>query len=101
MKSSMPDVTPLQQDLSVSIATPDATLRKPLITRFGEAVDVRNRGTLKVGRFAGSQSQSRDTPAVVRIWTDDQCRELTAHQARALAAQLLEAASLAELQNNH
>lgn len=79
----------------------EADGRKPLVTRFGELIDVRNRGALRVGRFAGSQTQTQDAPAVVRLWNDDQCRELTIHQARALAAQLLAAASLAELQNSH
>lgn len=72
-----------------------------LITRFGDVVDVRNRGTLRVGRFAGDHVETRDAPAVVRMWTDEQCRELSSHQARALAAQLLEAANLADLQNSH
>jgi hypothetical protein len=75
--------------------------RKLLVTRFGDAIDVRNRGTLKVTRLAGSQAQVHDAPAVVRLWTNQQCRELTAHQARMLAEQLLAAASLAELQNGH
>ena len=73
----------------------------PILTRFGEAVDVRRRGALRMGRFAGSQTRTEDAPAVVRIWTADQCRELTAHQARGLAAQLLAAATLADSQNNH
>jgi hypothetical protein len=75
--------------------------RQALITRFGETIDVRNRGTLKVGRFAGSHAQSQDAPAVIRVWNDDQCRELTSHQARALAAQLLAAATLVDAQNSH
>src|SRR5579864_1646561 len=75
--------------------------RPPLITRFGDAVDVRNRGTLRVGSFVGSHAKAQDAPAVVRIWTDEQCRELTSHQARALAAQLLAAATLADAQNSH
>jgi len=83
------------------IATKIAVERPTLITRFGDTVDVRNRGTLKVARFAGSHAQTQDAPAVVRIWTDEQCRELTSSQARGLAAQLLAAASLADAQNNH
>jgi hypothetical protein len=75
--------------------------RQALVTRFGERIDVRNRGTLKVGRFAGSHAEAQHAPAVVRIWTDDQCCELTSHQARALAAQLLAAANLADAQNSH
>jgi hypothetical protein len=78
-----------------------AVERQALVTRFGETIDVRNRGTLKVGRFAGSHSQTQDAPAVVRIWTDDQCREFTSHQARALAAQLQAAATLVDAQNSH
>jgi hypothetical protein len=78
-----------------------AVERHALITRFGDTIDVRNRGTLKVSRFAGSHAETQDAPAVVRIWTDDQCREITSHQARALAAQLLAAATLADAQNNH
>lgn len=73
----------------------------PILTRFGEAVDVRRRGALRMARFAGSHSRTEDAPAVVRLWTSDQCRELTAHQARGLAAQLLAAAMLADSQNNH
>ncbi len=75
--------------------------RRALVTRFGDAIDVRNRGALKVGRIAGGQSQVQDTPAVVRIWSDDQCRELTSQQARVLAAQLSAAADLADAQNSH
>jgi hypothetical protein len=72
-----------------------------LVTRFGEVVDVRNRGTLRVGRYVGDHSETRDAPAVVRMWSDDQCRELSSHEARALAAQLLAAANLADTQNGH
>jgi hypothetical protein len=76
-------------------------VRQALVTRFGERIDVRNRGTLKVGRFAGSHAEAQHAPAVVRMWTDDQCCELTSHQARALAAQLLAASDLADAQNSH
>jgi len=72
-----------------------------LVTRFGDVVDVRNRGTLRVGRHAGDHVETQDAPAVVRMWTDDQCRELNSHQARAMAAQLLAAADLADSQNGH
>jgi hypothetical protein len=65
-----------------------------LITRFGEAVDVRNRGTLRAAKSAVE-------PAVVRLWHDDQCREMSSHEARALAAQLIAAANLADVQNGH
>ncbi len=101
MKPSLLNAPRLLSSLPASAAQPGSELRKPLITRFGDAIDVRNRGALRVTRFAGSQTQTQDAPAVVRLWTDDQCRELSTHQARALAAQLLDAASLAELQNNH
>jgi hypothetical protein len=76
--------------------------RKPLVTRFGDAVDVRNRGALRMSRFAGSQMRTtQDSPAVVRLWMDQQCHELSAHEARALAEQLLGAAALADQQNGH
>lgn len=65
-----------------------------LITRFGEAVDVRNRGTLRAAKSAIA-------PAVVRLWHDEQCREMSSHEARALAAQLIAAANLADVQNGH
>ena len=71
--------------------------RQRLVTRFGDMVDVRNRGAFKVSGLAGSHAQP--APAVVRLWTDDKCREMTPHHARSLAAQLLEAAALAEQQN--
>ncbi|OGB21891.1 MAG: hypothetical protein A3I66_16230 [Burkholderiales bacterium RIFCSPLOWO2_02_FULL_57_36] len=73
--------------------------RTPLITRFGNSVDVRNRGALRMSRFAGSQTQSQPAPAVVRLWTAEQCHEFSAHQARGIAAQLLAAADLADSQN--
>lgn len=65
-----------------------------LVTRFGETVDVRNRGTLRAAKSAIA-------PAVVRLWHDDQCREMNSHEARALAAQLIAAANLADVQNGH
>jgi len=68
--------------------------RQALVTRFGDAVDVRNRGTLRAAKSAAE-------PAVVRLWNDDQCRELSSHDARALAAQLIAAANLADTQNGH
>ena len=79
--------------------TPSAVRRlaaagSSLITRFGEAVDVRNRGTLRAAKSAIA-------PAVVRLWHDDLCREMSSHEARALAAQLLAAANLADAQNGH
>lgn len=74
---------------------------EPILTRFGDAVDVRRRGALRLSRFAGTQPRTEELPAVVRIWMADQCRELTTHQARALAEQLLAAATLADSQNCH
>jgi hypothetical protein len=74
---------------------------EPILTRFGDAVDVRRRGALRLSRFAGTQPRTEDLPAVVRIWMADQCKELTTHQARALAEQLLAAAALADSQNCH
>ena len=71
-----------------------------LTRRFGDTVDVRNRGALRVMRLVGIQAPGRDTPAVVRLWHGDNCRELSVHDARSLAAQLLEAAACAEQQNN-
>jgi hypothetical protein len=81
----------------------DATAEnhEPILTRFGDAVDVRRRGALRLSRFAGTQPRTEELPAVVRIWLADQCKELTTHQARALAEQLLAAASLADSQNCH
>ena len=73
--------------------------RTSLVTRFGNSVDVRNRGALRMSRFAGSQTQSQPAPAVVRLWTAEQCHEFSAHQARGIAAQLLAAAELADSQN--
>jgi hypothetical protein len=79
----------------------DAEDGAPILTRFGELVDVRRRGALRMGRFAGTQTRTVAAPAVVRLWNDDQCRELSAHQARTLAAQLLAAATLVDAQNQH
>jgi uncharacterized caspase-like protein len=90
---------PLQLIAAAEKVSPEN--RKPLVTRFGDAVDVRNRGALRISRLAGSQMRMHDTPAVVRLWTDEQCHELSAHNARALAAQLLAAAALADTQNGH
>lgn len=72
-----------------------------LITRFGEMVDVRNRGAVRIGRFAGTGASTQHAPAVVRLWHAEQCKEITAHEARAFAAQLLAAAALADSQNGH
>ena len=72
-----------------------------LITRFGEMVDVRNRGAVRISRFAGSTAAPQHAPAVVRLWHAEQCKEMTAHEARAFAEQLLAAAALADSQNSH
>lgn len=71
-----------------------------LITRFGDMVDVRNRGTLRIGRFAGTAASLQHAPAVVRLWHAEHCKEMSAHEAREFAGQLLAAAALADSQNN-
>ncbi len=101
MKQVINKPYPASHSVPLRLVTPVAEARKPPVTRFGEAIDVRNRGALKMGRFAGSQAAVQDAPAVVRLWTAQQCRELSSHQARALAAQLLAAALLADTQNSH
>lgn len=92
---------PAFENPALRLAVAATEERKPLVTRFGESVDVRNRGTLRMGRFAGSQAQTQAAPAVVRLWIAEQCHEFSAHQARGMAAQLLAAAALADSQNNH
>lgn len=72
----------------------------PVVTRFGDRVDVRNKDTVRISRFANGESRVQNAPAVVRVWHDEKCRELTSHEARAFAAQLLAAAALAESQNS-
>jgi hypothetical protein len=94
-----PYATSQTESLKEDAATADNY--EPILTRFGDAVDVRRRGALRLSRFAGTQPRTEELPAVVRIWLADQCRELTTHQARALAEQLLAAASLADSQNCH
>lgn len=92
-----------EHNLSVqTTSTPEVPIRMPsrLVTHFGEMVDVRNRDAVRIGRFAGTCSALQDTAAVVRVWTAEQCREMTSHEARAFASQLLAAAALAENQNN-
>jgi hypothetical protein len=75
--------------------------RTSISTPFGATIDVRNRGALRVSRLVGLQAPGADAPAVVRIWNDDKCRELSAAEARALAGELLEAAQCADMQNAH
>jgi|GEM_PF-3401672 len=85
---------------SASLRTTSAERSRPsVVRRFGNTVDVRNRGALKVVRLVGMQSPGNDAPAVVRMWSGENCRELSVNDARALAAQLVEAAAYAELQN--
>lgn len=69
-----------------------------LVTRFSEQVDVRHRGVLRTSASI-SQINAGPAPAVVRLWRDSTCDEMSAREARALAAQLMEAAALAERQN--
>jgi len=88
------------QSARVSLANPGGD-RTPISTQFGEIVDVRNRGALRLSRGAGSRASSGDAPAVVRIWNGDKCRELSINEARALAAQLVQAARFVEIQNAH
>jgi len=72
------------------------------MTRFGAAVDVRHRGVLRIPRFAGGQRDAGEAaPAVVRLWANQQCQEMTVREARELAGQLIAAATLAEQQNGH
>lgn len=74
--------------------------RAPAIsTRFGESVDVRNRGALRLARLVGIQVPELAAPAIVRLWSGETCRELTSGEARALAAQLIDAADHADAQN--
>lgn len=83
-------------------AASDDSPRRPhsaLVRSFGHMVDVRNRGALRMLRLGGRQETAADAPAVVRVWQGDACRELSVHDARALAAQLIEAAFYAEQQN--
>lgn len=72
---------------------------RPVRTRFGEMVDVRNRGALRLARMVGIQIPGKEAPAVVRLWNGDNCRELSIDEARSLAEQLLDAARFAEQQN--
>lgn len=72
---------------------------RPVSTRFGDMVDVRNRGALRLARMVGIQIPGKEVPAVVRLWQGEHCRELSINEARALAEQLLNAACFAEQQN--
>jgi hypothetical protein len=102
MKLPHSAVSQPSQPLSIVPAKDGNKSPASLVTRFGDAVDVRNRGVLRINRFAGSQMHTTEvTPAVVRLWMDDQCHELSAHEARAMAEQLLAAAAFADTQNGH
>lgn len=70
-----------------------------LVTHFGPDVDVRHRGVLRMPRHHMGDIPDTPAPAVVRLWQEVAFREFDAAQARALAAQLLAAAALAERQN--
>ena len=94
-------ISPAHSEIRSASFAASGDARRPVSTRFGELVDVRNRGTLRLSRLVGIQVPGQEAPAVVRMWSGEHCRELTAHQARALAAQLLEAAGHAERQNAH
>ncbi|GAA4021323.1 hypothetical protein GCM10022212_17780 [Actimicrobium antarcticum] len=63
-------------------------------------IDVRNRGALRLSPCSARRQPVSEQPAVVRIWHGEQCRELSVHDARSLAAQLNDAAAFADLQNN-
>jgi hypothetical protein len=69
------------------------------VERFGAQIDVRNRGALRLNPSARGAAPAREQPAVVRMWHGEQCRELSVHEARALAAQLVAAALYADQQN--
>lgn len=70
-----------------------------IATRFGPSVDVRHKGAFKTStssaRLPGNRHQ-----AVVRLWTGNDCRELSVSEARAFAAELIAAAAFAESQNS-
>jgi hypothetical protein len=99
MKHTGQQIERLIKSSALRLAPGAEEQRTSLITRFGNSVDVRNRGALRISRFAGSQMQAQPSPAVVRLWTAEQCHEFSAHQARGIAAQLLAAADLADSQN--
>lgn len=90
----------IQNAPGIQTATHCWPQRESVRTRFGELVDVRNRGALRLARMVGIQIPGEDAPAVVRLWNGDSCRELSITEARALAEQLLGAANFAEFQNS-
>ena len=95
------------RDATAAEGRATAAVAPALVTRFGSRVDVRNRGAVRIRRLAGGagiggadeQGAASLAPAVVRLWHADCCDELTIAEARALAAQLMEAAALADGQN--
>ncbi len=97
--------TPARLHVSEMPARPGRSLlgqpggTRQAVQRFGTQIDVRNRGALRLGPSMRSAASTREQPAVVRMWHGEQCRELSAHEARALAAQLSAAALYAEQQN--
>lgn len=68
-------------------------------TRFGPAIDVRNRGVFKVLTNTLHATANQHL-AVVRIWSGDSCREMSSDDARIFASQLIAAAAYAESQNS-
>lgn len=92
-------MTALKLRNDLRFAEPLGANGRPVRTRFGELVDVRNRGALRLARMVGIQIPGKEAPAVVRLWNGDNCRELSVADARALAEQLLDAARFAEQQN--
>ena len=89
-------------DTSAAVTTGSGNLTagSAAIRRFGAQIDVRKRGALRLNASARSATAQQEQPAVVRMWNGENCRELTAHQARALAAQLAAAALYADEQNS-
>ncbi|MEC5216027.1 hypothetical protein RCH09_000964 [Actimicrobium sp. GrIS 1.19] len=100
MKSAYCDALP---ELDAQTAHPSGELanRRPVATRFGPMVDVRNRGALRPAIRATQRTTAPEDPAIVRIWNGEKCRELSILEARALAAQLIDAAAHAERENGH
>ena len=86
-------------ETNIQFALSDLRHGRPVRTRFGDMVDVRNRGALRLARMVGIQIPGKEAPAVVRLWSGDNCRELSIDEARSLAEQLLDAARFAEQQN--
>lgn len=107
MNYANPDLAPHFSSLALQPLPPHSLsstqpqhLPPSVLTHFGDAVDVRKRGALRIMQLAGSQhGRALATPAVVRLWHEEKCQELTASQARALAHQLLSAAALVDSQN--